>query len=255
MRLTRYARVRRVALVAALTLVPAIVGCNATGANGRIRHWGTLREVLRDGQTQERVRLVPPVITANTYGVGAVTGLRGEITIIDGVTWVSQADSSGGLVCRSDVASENSATFLATAEVTDWRVFVLEEKVSHDRLEDTIAAVGRSAGLDAKAGFPFVVEGTFSSIELHVIDGRCPLAPGGAETTSARDPIRIERYTANGTLVGFYIEGRTGVLTHHGARTHVHLLIPGDPAIAGHVDAVGIQRGGRVRVPDVSVGR
>ena len=239
-----------------LWLAPALAGCGSSAPNVRIRHWGTLREVLRDGRTQGRAKLTSPVVGSNTYGVGAVTGLRGEITIIDGVVWVSRADSSGALVCRSDVASSHSATFLATAEVTDWREFVLDEDLTPDRFEETIAAFGKTAGLDAETGFPFVVEGAFSPIDLHVINGRCPLASDSAgEEDATSDPIRIARGTAIGTLVGFYAEGSGGVLTHHGAHTHVHVLIPRDPQTAGHVDAVGIQRGGRVRLPNLSAER
>lgn len=254
-RAIRDARTPNIVFAAALLVVPMTIGCSGATRHSRIRQWGTLREVLAEGQTHERCRLGPSVVAARTYGVGAVTGLKGEITILDGVAWVSYADESGNLVSRSDVASETTATFLATAKVGEWRDYVLDGDVRPEQLEQVIAGCGKAAGLNAKQGFPFVVEGTLAPLELHVINGRCPHSAVSDHAKGGTDPIRIKRASAGGTLVGFYVEGGGGVLTHRGSRTHVHVLVPGDPPVAGHVDTVGVQHGGRIRVPGMSAER
>ena len=94
--------------------------------------------------------------------------------------------------------------------------------------------------------FPFVVRGELEELDAHVLNGRCPYAgPGSKET----DPVTRARTRASGTLVGFYTELEPGLITHHGSRTHVHVLLEGDPAFVGHDDAVRIRRGARIGLP------
>ena len=76
-------------LAAILALV--IAGCAAPSEAPfiEVRGWGTMREVLREGDTRGRVPLVA-VVEDHTWGVGALEDLEGEITIVDGEVSIAQ---------------------------------------------------------------------------------------------------------------------------------------------------------------------
>ena len=50
------------------------------------------------------------------------------------------------------------------------------------------------------------------------------------------------------TLVGFYAEGRAGILTHHGRTTHLHVVLR-EGALSGHLDEVSLTDGARLLLP------
>lgn len=57
---------------------------------------GALREMMHEGRVERRVDLGPLAGTAGLFGVGALEGLGGEVTILDGAVWQSMPDGAGG---------------------------------------------------------------------------------------------------------------------------------------------------------------
>ncbi len=56
------------------------------GAATEVRTWGGMKAVLRDGETEGRVRL-SEVIGPNAVAVGVLDGLGAEFKVVDGVTY------------------------------------------------------------------------------------------------------------------------------------------------------------------------
>ncbi len=56
-----------------------------------MQQFGGLREVMRDGHTEARVRLADLVLAPNTIAVGALTGRAGEVTIGGGTAHLATA--------------------------------------------------------------------------------------------------------------------------------------------------------------------
>ena len=205
-----------------------------------------MREVLRDARTEGRV-LLSEVVRPGTFGVGVLEGLAAEVTIDDGVLYLSSAVE--GRVVRRAPADTDQAALLALATVEDWRVQRLPSIDNMEALEDAIHAAVVAAGLDPSgAPLPVRIQGTLGEFDIHVLDGSCPIAnPDGPP------PARV---TGTGTgaeteaiLVGFYAEGQGGVLTHHGQRTHLHaILSTPDGPVTGHVDSIEIQQGARLQI-------
>jgi hypothetical protein len=95
---------------------------------------------------------------------------------------------------------------------------------------------------------PFVVEGALHELELHVLNGACPFRAAQGND-AGRAPLRRSFDRASGTLVGFVTDEPPGVLTHHGSRTHVHVLVESPERISAHVDRVTVAAGSVIRVP------
>lgn len=231
-------------------LVGLLAGCASRTWNGDVQMWGTLRGVLHDGDTSGRIRL-EEVAGPHCVGIGAPEHLVGEIVVLDGKTWVAQTDGQGVMRTHHPAAPNTMATFLATATVPLWIRERTNARLSLGQLEQSVRAAAAKNGLNPATPFPFVVEGRFSTIELHVLNGRCPFAQPEVDDDPAHDPIRIRVNGVRGILVGFYSEGPPGILTHAGTRVHVHAVLQDDRHTAGHVDAVTVEPGAAIGLPAI----
>ncbi|RMF84196.1 MAG: hypothetical protein D6744_03520 [Planctomycetota bacterium] len=230
-----------------LSLVCILGGCASPSWNGQVHRWGTLRGVLRDGDTGGKVRL-GDAVEPDCVGIGALEGLAGEIGIVDGKLWVARADDEAA---ADSADSDAMATFLATATVPRWVRQETHERLSLAQLEKVVHAAAMEHGLDTSAPFPILIEGRFSTVNLHVLNGRCPFKQPPDPSDDAHDPVRYEQDTARGVLVGFYNEGPSGILTHANTKLHLHAVLRDAPPPVGHVDALTIDPGAEIRIPAV----
>jgi len=216
--------------------------------NGRaVEQYGRMRAVLHEGKSEPRVALAAVTAKPHAYAVGALAGLGGEVTIVDGSATVSRVHD--GALRSGPPEVGDRATLLSVAHVERWRSATLDHAAADRDLERAIRDIAAAAGVDAMRPFAFVIEGELTALDLHVINGACPAVVGEARGPNA--PWRLRLSTPRkATLVGFYAQGRAGEMTHHGSNVHVHAVLEheGD-TITGHVDSVTIAAGAAVRVP------
>jgi len=215
--------------------------------NGHIQRWGTLREALRDGQDHARVA-VTEVARKGVYAIGALEGLRGEITVFDGEVWVSEGHAQRPVTTRGAATSAN-ATVLFAAEVHAWREIVVDADVDPSELDAYLASQARAAGLDTSEPFPFVVEGGLRQLSMHVIAGECPIRARmlGRETTAPA--YELHAASVDGRLVGVFAADSSGTFCHMGSRTHVHALLERGGGLTGHAETVGVAAGAVLKLP------
>jgi hypothetical protein len=67
----------------------------------------------------------------------------------------------------------------------------------------------------------FTVEGDFSRVRLHVINGACPMHARLKKITLSKEqrPFEAELERVSGTLVGVYAKDAVGKLTHPATST------------------------------------
>jgi acetolactate decarboxylase len=211
-------------------------GCSTPAWNGSVAQWGTLREVLRDGDTHGRVRL-DAIDGVGLIGIGALEDLKGEITIVDGRVWVSRPDEQNVSVTRSVPGAGDRAAFLAVAAVRTWSVHATDGPLDLSGLETRLSRL--AAGRET---IPFIVEGELESLDAHVLNGACPFA---ADPARRGEPVRFHRERVRGTVAGFYTTLPAGTLTHHGSRIHAHVILPDGP-LTGHIDRIVVD--GTIRI-------
>lgn len=207
-----------------------------------VQHFGPMREVMREGKTQSRVRLSDAIAKPHAFAVGALEGLAGEVTIIDGEVWVSRVASDGTLsITGPEAVDGDAATLMSISYVAKWNATRIESACAGNELELLIEEFARSVGIDTTKPFPFKIEGELKSLNLHVINGYCPIASDPA--TQARKPWRNPDFeNANVTIVGFYAPNAVAVMTHHGTAIHAHALGDADGTqIMGHIDNVTVE--------------
>lgn len=235
------------------------VGCTSSETpdspswDGTVQQWGTLKEVMHGEIMDGQVHLSEMTGKPHIFGIGAPDGLRGEILIADSVAWVATVQNGDRIVTQQSDSTKDSAVFLAVAQVPKWTSVRLERDVSADEFDDFVQKTISDAGLDRLETVPFVIDGSFSALELHVLNGQCPFAEVEAQREDSSPPCRTKLDEAQGLLVGFYAKKGAGRITHHWTRTHVHALVGKDEKrIVGHVDAAAVKAGTVIRVPKYS---
>jgi len=232
-------------IIAFVSFAVLSLGASAAGQPA-VERWGTLREVLRLGQTEARVA-VSELEKPGLYGLGAMEGLSGELVILDGQAWVARPDEAGGTTTRPATPSDR-ATFAVASVVESWTEHPLTGDLSGADLEQEVLRLAREQGFDAGTTFPFLVEGKFRELEAHVLAGACPFA---SEEPLPEDeaPRRIRKKRSRGVLVGFHSGEPAGVISHHDSALHVHVLLDGRQRVAAHLDSADVKAGAILKLP------
>jgi len=217
-------------------------GCKSQPA---VQQYGSMREVLREGNTQPRVRLADVNASRGAIAVGALAGLGGEVTMVDGEVWVARSTGDGADVSGPACDPADQATLLAASHVDMWTTVPLGGGTELS-LGERIKVSAASAGVDTSVPFPFVIDGRITELDAHVIAGSCPIAnPDGEQ------PWRFSVSSpAAGRLVGFYAEHSDGELTHHGDVTHTHVILKrGGRTVTAHADHAQADESAVLRIP------
>lgn len=205
---------------------------------------GGMHETIGNQQHEGRIGLAEVTSKGNFYGVGALENLKGEITILDSEAIVTGVSEDGSPRSLAEPASLKAA-MLVGQSVDEWKSIPLPEAILHEDIDQAISKKAVAESIDLTRPFPFVIEGTFEDVRLHVINGACPIRARmkKLEIPKEESPFEFESGTITGTLVGIYAEDSVGKLTHPDTSIHAHLLYK-DPAtgetVTGHIEQVGL---------------
>jgi acetolactate decarboxylase len=214
------------------------------------RWFGALHAIMHEGRTEAAVKLADVVGGPGTFGLGALTGLNGEVTVIDGVAWLARPRPDGTAeIRRADLAGadrDQGAALFVVAGVASWREIPLADDVAWSQLDAFLGAALQERGYALDVPIALRIEGPVANLRWHVVDGS-KLEAGADHAEHARAAVsgRFER--ADAKLVGFYSTAHQGVFTHAGAYSHFHAVVD-EPLTSGHVDEVTLLRGARLFV-------
>jgi alpha-acetolactate decarboxylase len=194
-----------------------------------LQTFGTMREVMRNGHMEGRVSL-RNFSDTKTIGVGAMAHLNGEITIVDGQVLVSSVQNGIAIVRLARPGDQ--ATLLVAEDVDHWHQFAIGSCSSYEALEQRIAELLRARGRDLTKPTPLRITGKAKRLQVHVINGACPIAQ-----PTGQKPWRYDGPADNVELIGFYVEDAAGRLTHHNHSSHLHAV--SDQAM-GHLDEISL---------------
>ena len=215
-----------------------------------LRHYGHFEKMVHRRNSAGVVRLKKALSAANGYAVGAISGGRGEITVINGRVWLDYGED--GLGNSVSEVGEESAVLLVTSSVAEWHEVSIPEAMSLDQLQLFILAQAERINLNIRDPFPFLLSGNFPSLELHVINGENP-AFSGHGSGHFYQMHQTSRENQSAQLVGFYSADKQGVYTHPGDSWHLHAVLADEQAGA-HVDKLSVNRGVVLMLPKISGG-
>ena len=227
-------------------LVIAIASCRDKEnkvSSTEAKHYGALRIIMSGN--------IKPVISLDTlseknhlYALGAVDYLKGEIQIFN-------SKPSNSFVIDSSLRIKDSyslkASLLVYAEVAAWDSFQIENSKTKSDLEEQIFKLATNNGMDIEKPFPFLLEGTITSIDWHVINWK--------DGDTIHDHKKHKESGLNGTLhnrevqiIGFYSTKHKAVFTHHTTNMHMHFKTD-DNIIAGHIDDLSLNQTVTLKLP------
>jgi acetolactate decarboxylase len=205
---------------------------------------------MHEGRTQPVVRLAQVVPGPHAWGLGALGGLDGEVTIVDDVLWLARPMPDGtasithGPIDTLD--KEQGAALLVVANVAAWHELDVATAVSWQDLDTFLEGQLVALGHPIEAPVALRIDGTVASLRWHVVDGS-KLEPGAGHADHARSAVSgvLERVDAQ--VVGFFSRGHQGIFTHAGSHSHFHVVTT-DGKVTGHVDAMDLVPGSSLRI-------
>ena len=197
-----------------------------------VSHLGAMRNVMMGISLDNHIQW-DTLAGEHLYGIGPLEQLTGEVTVVDGQIYLARVDATGQMAVTREARA--AGPFGVFADVPDFLSIKVEGIVKGlDELEAFIAGLAAEAGWNLEQAFPFLIEGGFSEIGIHVID-----KPEGEEAHGHEAHAKAKRHFAyqdiSGTLVGFYSRHHEGVFTHRSEFIHVH-FIDENRQVMGHLD-------------------
>lgn len=219
-------------------------------ASVSIKTYGTLRAMMHEGKVGPEVALDSVLPHGSLFGVGALSELRGEITIINGEVFLAYPEGTDAVRVETVLETEESAALLVTADVHVWTRATLDSAVEFDHLDAVVAQIASRAGQDTSGIIPFLIRGKVEDLKWHVIDGARLTKDDQTHESYQRAAVSKLEPEAMVTLVGFYSSHHQGIFTHRDSRIHMH-VVSDDHSASGHVDRVRLPEGTQVQFPAV----
>jgi len=218
-----------------LLFAALLIGASLTAQDHRVVATGAMRNTMFQGQLAGLIAL-DSVARPGVFGIGPMEFLRGELLVLDGIVYVSEATADGGM--KVEQRSEARAPFFVHQQVDAWTTVEIPDGVVDLQTLDALLTE-RYATL----GFPFAfrLSGKVREVHAHIVD-----VPLGAEVNGPDDAHRHNKdFTISDRqvdLVGFFSTKHKAVFTHHDTNIHVH-AITAERDWMGHVEALRSQAG------------
>lgn len=205
-----------------------------------VKSYGKYKRMIHMKDTTGVVKLTDALSSDHLFAVGAIQHGLGEITVIDGKPYLDYGDDGIGN-SKNAIPSEEQAVLLVTAEVKQWQSVKIPDFLSQDKLFEIILSKAKEHGLDVEKPFPFMLEGGFKELKVHVINGRNPKFAGHGSKEKFYHSMVATKTHQPASVVGFYSASNQGIYTHPGESWHLHAIIEENNASV-HID--GIHTGG-----------
>ncbi|MFM9938178.1 MAG: acetolactate decarboxylase [Hyphomicrobiaceae bacterium] len=207
--------------------------------------YGAFRRMMHLQDLGAKAQLSAVIQGGATDAVGAVSGLRGEITVIDGKLLVTY-----GTPCPTCRPANDQATLLASARVVAWHTPVaLPSDLKGPALDAWIVDQATRAGIDVSKPFPVRLSGTLTNVTMHVMRAFNSSFKGHGSGHAMADQENIVAKSIDGSVVGFYAPpDLQGVVTHPGQPFHYHWVDVGHTRTA-HLDVFTMKNGAHLLLP------
>jgi acetolactate decarboxylase len=222
---TRFIFIKNIIYIFFLLL---FASCTKSTNTSSIKVVGEMRDVMWKGDLKGNIA-TDSLNNKETYGLGPIEFLKGEIVVFEGHTFVSKViDSVSHQVTR--IPSVRAPFFVYSTNSDLKVVEFTHENYSLKEIEEYINSVYKNYDQ------PLLIriDGVFNTMKLHSVN-----LPDGQEVSSPDDAHQgLTQYELNGisgSLIGFFSRNHKAVFTHHDSFFHAH-FISDDRQVLGHID-------------------
>jgi acetolactate decarboxylase len=203
-------------------------------AQSQVHHTGSMSTMGKENF--KATVLLDTLSKSHLYGIGPYGKMQGEITVLDGIPFISQADEQGSGIVTQNWNSE--APFFVYAHVDQWISYPIKKSIKSVRdLQQVIEELATKNGYDSSTPFPFRIKGTITELTTHIVTPRSPDVPGYKQ---GRNQENYTNKNMKGELLGFYSQHHQRIYTHHDSFIHIH-FIDAKRKVMGHVDKMAVE--------------
>jgi acetolactate decarboxylase len=187
-----------------------------------------MRDVMWKGDLKGKIE-TDSLKYKETYGLGPIEFLKGEIVVFEGQTFVSKVIDS--ISHEVNKVPSVSAPFFVYSTNSDLKVVEFNsENVTLKELEEYINSLYK----DYDQPLLIRIDGLFDNIKVHSVN----LTEGKKVSTPDEAHQGLTQYNfknISGSLIGFFSRNHKAVFTHHDSFFHAH-FISDDREVLGHID-------------------
>lgn len=218
-----------------LPILLAFIQCNKVStAHPKVNSISAMKNAMWKGEIGPKIYLDTIEDKKGLYGLGPLQYLKGEITIVNGKSYVSRVTSDTTMAVTKSFAI--SAPFFVYSNVRNWKKISLPDSIT--TVKDIEGFVNKNAS-GFKNPFAFTLKGKVKKATIHIQN-----LPEGTKVRSPKEAhqgqvnYNLENETVE--IVGFFSREHQGIFTHHDTFIHMH-LITNDKKKMGHLDSITIQ--------------
>ncbi len=211
-----------------------------------MRYYGNFRKMIQDNNFEGVVELERVMSGPHIYAVGILKNAEGEITALDGETWLNYG-KDGINKTVNQIKKGEKASLLITASVEKWQTVIVPSDMSENELYAFALEQARRAGLNIKSPFPFMVDGKVKKLVWDVLDGT---DTDPAKKTNQLFLRKLVGYREEATVVllGLYPGEFQNEFNYPGELWHIHVFFKNDNN-TGHVNAFSVLKGSKLELP------
>ncbi|MEE9445309.1 MAG: acetolactate decarboxylase [Cocleimonas sp.] len=231
------------------SLSVGILSTSAYAESINIESYGHYKKMIHKKNTDGVIGLKKAIPDKNSYAVGAIQKGTGEITVLNGKVYLDYGKDGIGNALNT-IPEHEKAVLLAVTTVEKWQSIEISSPLSQEHLFKTILAKAKEQGLDIKKPFPFLLEGGFKELKIHVINGQNPKFGGHGSKEKMFHMAKATKTRQKATVVGFYSASTQGVYTHPNESWHLHAVIE-EEKISAHIDDIHTGHSTTLKLPVV----
>ncbi len=223
--------------------------------DGRLVEWASMREAIGRGDSKARGVFAQLTTRPHFYGIGAVAGLKGEATVLDGRVVATEVSCCGSMIPVSrDASRELEGTFLLGTYVEQWTTRLLDSELEQLAFEEKLRSLAEEQSWKSASAFPFLLEGELLKAKIHVVNGACPMHARMNEMEVPEEKRAFEKTYDRlpCKVLGFFSDNSVGVRTHPGTSIHAHAIFI-DPEsgqeFTGHLERFAVVPGATLSLP------
>lgn len=196
--------------------------------NHEVKSISAMKNVMWNGELEAKIKFDTILPQKGLYGLGPLENLAGEITILDGVAYVSKIDDDQQI--KVDINNNVGAPFFVYSVSKDFESLKLPKDVVDLKTLDSYLQEYHDSNTD----FLFKLDGKMEFTKIHVQNLKPNTKVSSPEEAHAKQ-VNIKLNSINAELIGFYSNSAHGVFTHHDTNIHTHLITK-DKKYMGHCD-------------------
>ena len=202
--------------------------CTKSTNTSSIKVVGEMRDVMWKGDLKGKIA-TDSLNSKETYGLGPIEFLKGEILLFEGQSYVSKVVDS--ISHEVNKVPSVSAPFFVYSSNSDLKIGKFNLKnYTLKELEEYVNLVYK----DYDQPLLVRIDGNFENIKLHSVN-----LPEGKKVSSPDEAHQgLTQYdfkNISGSLIGFFSRNHKAVFTHHDSFFHAH-FISDDRKVLGHID-------------------